>query len=217
MQSFFNGRIVPAMRLGNKIKVVLMGAFLIMGLAAATQAGASALLHKGDRERSLSMYNTHTNEYLDVTYWKNGRYDAAAMKEISIYLRDHRSGTHIDMSRDVINYLHEIKLGLQARYPNKQIRFDIISGYRSPETNAMLRARGGGQAKKSRHMFGDAIDIRVPGVDSAVVRDVAWCLQRGGVGYYKSSNFVHVDTGDIRHWHWAPNANTCGNDNAPAS
>ena len=217
MQSVFNGRIVPAMRLGNKIKVVLMGAFLVIGLAAATQAGATALLHKGERERSLSFYNTHTNEYLDVTYWKDGRYDAAAMEEISIYLRDHRRGTHISMSQDTMNLLFDIKTRLEARHPDKEIRFSVISGYRSPETNAMLRANGGGQAKKSRHMHGDAIDIRVNGVSSAVIRDIAWCLQRGGVGYYKGSDFVHVDTGNIRYWHWAPNANTCGSDNAPAS
>jgi uncharacterized protein YcbK (DUF882 family) len=92
---------------------------------------------------------------------------------------------------------------------DEQITFHVISGYRSPKTNEMLRRAGGGQAKKSRHMHGDAIDIRIPDVPSALVRDVAWCLQAGGVGYYRGSNFVHVDTHKVRHWNWSPENVSC--------
>lgn len=205
------------MRLGNRIKVVLAGALLVLGAASLTKANASGLWHKSERERSLSFYNTHTHETLDVTYWRNGRYDAEALEKINIHLRDHRRGSHIAMNRDTMNLLHDIKTRLQARYPDKNIRFSVISGYRSPETNAMLRANGGGQAKKSRHMHGDAIDIRVSGIDSVEIRDIAWCLQRGGVGYYRGSDFVHVDTAKVRYWNWKPTGSTCAGEDTPAS
>ncbi len=180
-------------------------------------AQASGLSVGEDRfERKLSFYNTHTREDMVVSYWRNGRYDNRAMEEINHYLRDHRNGHVHTMSTDLMNLLHDIKGELQRRHPGKDIVYHVISGYRSPQTNEMLRARGGGQAKKSRHMAGDAIDIRVPGIDSSEIRNVAWCLQKGGVGYYKGSDFVHVDTHKVRHWNWSPKTGLCDG-NRPSS
>ena len=201
----------------KKIKILLVSAFLmtaIISVAGMSSASANSLFDFTKSEKSLSFYNTHTHERLNVTYWRNGRYDPRALEEINVIMRDHRNGHVHSISKELINYVHDLKVNLQRSHPHKDITFHIISGYRSPQTNAMLRARGGGQASKSRHMFGDAIDIRVPGISSAEIRDVSWCLQRGGVGYYKGSDFVHIDTWKVRHWNWAPNANTCKRGNS---
>lgn len=161
---------------------------------------------------TLSFYNTHTREELTVTYRRRGMVVSTAMDEVDNFLRDHRTGDAHNMSEELLDVLHDIQQEILRRHPGKDVVFHVISGYRSPRTNAMLRATSGGQAKKSRHMEGDAIDIRVPGVDSAEIRDIAWCLQRGGVGYYRGSDFVHVDTWNVRHWNWKPTAQTCGGD-----
>ncbi len=171
--------------------------------------GAEANGLQNNYSRTLSFYNTHTHEELETTYWDSGRYDDAEQAKINWELRDHRANSNTQMSRELMNLLHEIKQKLEVKYPEQGIVFHIISGYRSPKTNAMMRANGGGQAKKSRHMHGDAIDIRVPGIPSEVIRNMAWCMQRGGVGYYKGSDFVHVDTDKVRHWNWSPTGQTC--------
>ncbi len=165
----------------------------------------------GAQSRSLAFYNTHTRETLDVTYWRNGRYDKQALEKINWILRDHRRGEPTNVSPDVLNYLHEVLEIVAKRHPDIEMRAHIISGYRSPMTNAALRAGGGGQAPKSRHMHGDAIDFRIPGVETAEIRDIAWCLQRGGVGYYRGSDFMHIDTHTVRHWNWSPRNGMCGN------
>lgn len=188
----------------------------VAGALASYTAFASGLpgqggLHYG---RSLSFFNTHTHEALKVTYWRDGRYDPAAMAELGELLRDHRTGNSREMSAELMNVLYGIRKELERRHPGQEIVFHIISGYRSPKTNAMLRAAGGGQAKDSRHMHGDAIDIRVPGIETAEIRDVAWCLQRGGVGFYPGSDFVHVDTYKVRHWNWSPRAGMCNRTNS---
>lgn len=191
-------------------KTLKRAALIFMALAMfalPSFAGANGL--RNDSSRSLSFYNTHTSERIDVTYWKSGRYNEDAMDRINWELRDNRKQRKTQMSKELMNLLYTIKLELQKRHPEKDIVFNIISGYRTPETNAMLRANGGGQAKQSRHMHGDAIDIRVPGIDISEIRDVAWCLQRGGVGYYRGSNFVHVDVAKVRYWNWKPTGQTC--------
>lgn len=183
-------------------------AFLLVLLPLLAQA--SGMTERGTRfGRSLSFYNTHTQESIDVSYWRGGRYDHGALETINAFLRDHRNGHVHTISPDLLNLLYGIKQELKTRYPQKDITFHVISGYRSPASNEMLRAKGGGQAKNSRHMQGDAIDIRVPGIKTTELRDIAWCFQRGGVGYYKGSDFVHVDTAKVRSWNWTPKAGMC--------
>lgn len=159
-------------------------------LAKATPAGGQPL------SRRLRLYNTHTGEQLDVTYFEQGVYHEDALHEIDFILRDHRANAAAPMARGVLDLVSDITRKLDTGKP-----VHIISGYRSPATNELLRKTGGGGvAKRSLHMDGIAIDIRIPGRDLRKVRAAAWSLQRGGVGLYTKENFVHVDTGRVRHW-----------------
>ncbi|MBW2146394.1 MAG: DUF882 domain-containing protein [Deltaproteobacteria bacterium] len=146
-------------------------------------------------ERSLSFYNTHTGDRLKVVYWIRGQYSTEALEEINHILRDHRTGEIKPIDTSLIDLLCAIHLKLEARAP-----FYIISGYRSPATNAFLCKRNNGVARKSLHMKGKAADIRLPGCDLSLLRRVAMGLRAGGVGYYRRSNFVHVDVGRLRYW-----------------
>lgn len=145
--------------------------------------------------RSLSFYNTHTGEALDVCYFKNGHYDQRALDRINFILRDHRTGDIRSMDRDLLDLLTKVTARIDTKSP-----FHIISGYRSPATNAMLRNISTGVAKRSLHMVGRAIDIRLPHYDTRTLRNICIGLKAGGVGYYSRSNFVHIDTGRIRAW-----------------
>jgi uncharacterized protein YcbK (DUF882 family) len=148
--------------------------------------------------RTLSFFNTHTGERLRTTYCEAGSYDAGALREINYILRDFRVDEVKPIDPKLLDLLHELSGTLETDRP-----FHIISGYRSPHTNQMLRQRGGattGVATRSLHMVGKAIDIRLPGVKLDHLRGAARSLKLGGVGYYPSSNFVHVDTGRVRFW-----------------
>jgi uncharacterized protein YcbK (DUF882 family) len=169
-----------------------------LGCATATLAFpglAVSAYRKPAQARHLAFDNLHTGEKLSLTYYENGFYVADALKEINYLLRDHRSGDVHRMDPQLIDLLY----GLQAKLGTTK-PFQIISGYRSPATNAKLRKESNGVAKKSMHMLGKAMDIRLEGVDSAWVKKAAIAMQRGGVGYYQASNFVHVDTGPVRSW-----------------
>ena len=146
-------------------------------------------------ERSLSFYHTHTGETLVVTYWENGDYHPEALDRLNAFLSDWRNGEQINMDADLMDALYRIReaTGSDGTY-------EVISAYRSPATNEMLRQRSNGVAKKSQHLLGKAIDVRLRGVDTAVLRDTAQSLQLGGVGYYHASDFVHIDTGRVRRW-----------------
>ena len=146
-------------------------------------------------ERSLGFYNTHTDETLKTVYWAGGEYQPEALREINHILRDHRTGDVHSMDAKLLDLLYL----LQTRTGRKD-RFHIISGYRSPATNAMLNARSSGVAKRSYHIQGKAIDIRLPGYDLKKLHQAALALKAGGVGYYPSSNFIHVDVGPVRRW-----------------
>ncbi len=186
--------------------------FLALSPLLAQATGMTGWGHgSGRTDRTLSFYNTHTHERLETTYWRNGRYDPAALEAVNKFMRDHRNGHVHTISPELLNLLSGLKSELERRHPHKEITFHVISGYRSAQTNDMLRARGGGQAKKSRHVQGDAMDIRVPGIESSEIRDIAWCMQRGGVGYYRGSDFVHVDTSRVRYWNWKPANGLCAN------
>ena len=147
-------------------------------------------------ERSLSLLNTHTGEHLKkVVYWEKGLYIPEALKDINYILRDHRADEVHNIDPITLDLMAAISRKLEANRP-----FEIISGYRSPKTNAMLANKSAGVAKKSYHMQGKAVDLRLPGVPLKAVRKAALDLRMGGVGYYPKSGFVHVDSGRVRSW-----------------
>jgi uncharacterized protein YcbK (DUF882 family) len=145
--------------------------------------------------RSLSFVHTHTGETLATVYFQDGNYLAPSLEHVNHFLRDFRT-----------NEVHSIDPGLLDILFNLQVRahhagpFEVISGYRSPQTNAALRSKSSAVAEHSLHMEGRAIDIRLRGFPTASLRDIAIALHRGGVGFYAVSNFVHVDTGRVRFW-----------------
>ncbi len=147
------------------------------------------------RDRELSFYNTHTGEKLSATFWSEGKYLDDALEEINWILRDHRAGIATAIDPKLLDLLY--RLQQKVEHPGE---FHIISGYRSPATNAMLNKHSSGVAKHSYHMQGKAIDIRLPGFDSSKLRKAAVALKGGGVGYYSRSDFVHMDVGRVRYW-----------------
>lgn len=149
-----------------------------------------------DEVARLAFVNTHTGEKLDVVYREGPQYLTDAIAEIDRVLRDHRSGEVHPIDRALLDQLDR----LGALLGTGSNPFHVISGYRSPATNAMLHARSGGVATRSLHMSGQAIDIRMPGVPLATLHRAALSMQAGGVGYYPRSDFVHVDTGRVRVW-----------------
>jgi uncharacterized protein YcbK (DUF882 family) len=147
------------------------------------------------RERSISFYHLHTSEKLSTTYWIDGDYLSDSLRDINRLLRDHRSGEVHEIDRRLLDLLCALNIQLETREP-----FQIISGYRSPATNSVLRARSKGVAENSLHLKGMAADIRVAGRSTNGLRRAALALQAGGVGYYPVSQFVHVDVGRVRTW-----------------
>lgn len=145
--------------------------------------------------RVLSFENLHTGEKLVTAYWADGRHRATACHRIDTILRDHRTGEVAPISTRLLDLLHTLRLRVDTDAP-----FEIISGYRSEATNAMLAKAGGGVARKSLHMLGMAVDIRVPGCSLARLKSAAVALKGGGVGFYPKSGFVHVDVGRVRYW-----------------
>jgi len=147
--------------------------------------------------RTLSFHHTHSDEDLTVTFKRNGRYDEDALKQINRFLRDWRSQEQTTMDRHLFDILWEVYRDVDGKQP-----IQIISAYRSPATNAMLRRRSSGVARSSQHMLGHAMDFFIPGVPIEQIRYAGLRLQRGGVGFYPTSGspFVHLDTGSIRHW-----------------
>lgn len=163
-------------------------------LLAGGQPARSAIVRAHDT-RTLKLRHLHTGERLDITYFRNGAYDRDALDRLNHYLRDHRDGTVHRIDPGVIDFLHDLTEKLDVGK-----RIDIVCGYRSPRTNALLRAKSSGVAKRSLHMQGKALDIRVPGRRVRTVAKAAQSLRRGGVGSYSRSNFVHIDTGQVRSW-----------------
>jgi uncharacterized protein YcbK (DUF882 family) len=175
--------------------------FLKLGLACATTLafplpGWAQLKNTLSREKTLSFYNTHTGEKLKkVVFWAEGRYLQEAMTDINYLLRDFRTNEIADIDPQLFDQLFAVRQKLGTDRP-----FHIISGYRSPQTNRMRRSRSKGVAKNSLHLVGRAVDIRVPGQRLSDLRKVALSLKAGGVGYYPTSDFVHMDTGPVRRW-----------------
>jgi len=146
-------------------------------------------------ERALELFNTHTSETLRVAYWRDGAYVPSALEKLRNVLRDHRNGEVHDIEPALYDQLHGL-----ARAARRDARFEIISGYRSPASNAKMAAASSGVAKHSLHMQGRAIDVRLRGCSCVDLRDLALAAQKGGVGYYRRSDFVHIDTGRFRTW-----------------
>lgn len=171
--------------------------FLKLAAGSATVMAAPTVIAKPDttHERILRFHNLHTGEDLAATYWVNGSYIADELTAINYVLRDHRSNEVAPIDRRLLDLLYDLQ-----QLVNKPGRYRVISGYRSPETNAKLRRTTNGVAKRSMHMQGKAIDIRLAGVPLKNLRRAALKLHRGGVGYYPASNFIHVDTGRPRQW-----------------
>ena len=180
----------PANRLSRRGLLLWGAAF---GIACRPQTARAIAEPKG--ERSLRFHNLHTGEKLTSTYWVEGRYVPSARAEIDFILRDFRTGDVCPIDVGLLDTL----VALQGRLEN-QAAFGVISGYRSPKTNAALALTSGGVAKKSYHMSGLAIDVRLPGCDLKDLQRAALALRRGGVGYYPKSDFVHIDVGPVRSW-----------------
>ncbi len=150
---------------------------------------------RAEPDKTLSIYNLHTAETLTATFYRDGYYDEEVLTKINHLLRDWRTGDRMAMDTELLDILFDLQTRFESREP-----LHIISGYRSPKTNAMLAARSEGVDKNSFHMQGRAIDIRMPGVQTAAIRDAALELRRGGVGFYAPSDFLHLDTGPVRQW-----------------
>ena len=163
--------------------------------AAPTYSNAAGFLRGGGDVRRIKMYNPRTGEAMDTIYWVDGRYIREAMNEINVFFRDwRRNEVHVIDNRtlDIIAATHRL---VDVREP-----FMLLSGYRSPATNAMLRARSSGVAKHSLHLEGQAADLRLNSRSVSQVARAAAACSAGGVGKYSRSNFTHVDCGNVRSW-----------------
>lgn len=172
----------------------MLRASLLAAAGAAPLSARAGLPGRADH-RSLAFLNTHTGERLDVVYVDGGRYQQDALAAIDRLLRDHRTDEVVPIDRMLLDTLARLRDSLDTTQP-----FHVISGYRSPATNAHLAAASSGVARRSLHMEGRAIDIRLPGRPLEAVRRAAVALRAGGVGFYRGSDFVHVDTGRVRTW-----------------
>lgn len=178
---------------GGDRRGLFAGAVAVAGFALLTGISTTALAET----RSLSFKQLHTGETLEVTFKRNGRYDSAAMKKINYIMRDWRRNEATTMDPKLVDLIWEVRRQAGSNGP-----IYILSGYRSPVTNAMLRSRSRGVAKTSQHTVGKALDFYIPGVPLAKLREIGLKFQRGGVGFYPTSGspFVHLDTGSVRHW-----------------
>jgi uncharacterized protein YcbK (DUF882 family) len=179
----------------SRRRVLQAGSVLAGVSAAGFLAGRARSQTAADAPRRIALLNLHTSERLDVEYFRDGAYLPDALSSIEVCLRDFRTGQRHVIDPRLMDYLGEVAhtLGVDPA-------FSVISGYRSPQTNALLHDKSAGVAQHSLHMEGRAIDVRMSGVDCASLAAHALDLQRGGVGYYRASDFVHLDTGAFRTW-----------------
>lgn len=159
------------------------------GLLLAPRASRAAL-----RPRALAFSQLHTGERLEVVYAEQGHYLPEALEHLDHLLRDHRTGEVHPIDPALFDLLYDVREATGGGV------FEVISGYRSPATNQMLRAHSGGIAQNSLHLQGKAIDVRLRRVETRLLRRAALALRRGGVGYYPGPDFVHLDTGRVRFW-----------------
>lgn len=191
---------MPASRARKSFATSVQGAGLTIGLASLALLLAPRAVHDAtatNDTRTLTFHHTHSDEDLTVTFKRDGRYDEAALKKINHFLRDWRSQDETVMDRKLFDIVWEVYREVEGKQP-----IQIISAYRAPATNAMLRRRSSGVARHSLHTRGQAMDFFIPGVSLEQIRFAGLRLQRGGVGFYPTSGspFVHLDTGNVRHW-----------------
>ncbi len=180
----------PEFNLSRRRALVGFGA--LAGALAFSPSAFAAVAHK---PRAVRLYNVHTGESLKTIYWYRGRYVRQALKAANYLLRDFRAKRVRSIDPRLLDLLHLV----QIQAGSKQ-KFEVVSGYRTRKTNRRLREAGVGVAKRSYHIRGMAIDVRLPGQKLADLNKIALKLKRGGVGYYPKSNFVHLDTGRVRSW-----------------
>ena len=178
-----------ASRAGQSLSLAVLA--LLLG-----NQGLQNAVANGDT-RTISLHHMHTGEDLTVTFKRNGRYDEEALKKVNHELRDWRRNEEIRMDPRLLDVVWEVSREVDAKEA-----IQVVCGYRSPATNAMLRRRSRGVAEQSQHMLGRAMDFYIPGVSLEKQREAGLRLQRGGVGYYPSSGspFVHMDVGNVRMW-----------------
>lgn len=168
--------------------------FGLAGLAGLAATPALAAI-QNIGERKLALHNLHTGETIRTAFWADGAFQVEALRDIDFVLRDFRTGEVAEIDPQLLLMLHRVTQATGSDEP-----FAVISGYRSPATNAALASSGNGVARRSLHMQGMAIDVRLAGVRLRDLRDAAKSLQAGGVGYYPKSNFIHIDSGKVRYW-----------------
>lgn len=184
----------PAERLGfplvsrRDVLGLLAGSALLLSPFAAVRANSAAT-------RSVSFVHTHTGEKLSVNYWCDGQFQTQCLAPLNHFLRDFRTGDVANMDAGLLDILYQLQV-----MADRDSTFEVISGYRSPQTNAMLRKSSPEVAQKSLHMEGKAIDVRFTGFSTKKLQQLALSNQQGGVGFYAKSDFVHLDTGRVRTW-----------------
>ncbi|HEY6303866.1 MAG TPA: DUF882 domain-containing protein [Terriglobales bacterium] len=178
----------------NLCSFILLTLIFAGGLV--SRAAEPKLETVSDSPYRLHFFHTHTGERLNIVYRDGEGYDQESLAHLSRYLRDHRTGEIHEYDPRVFDLLHDLTTALG----NPDLEIDVVCGYRTPWSNEFLRTHGHGVARHSLHMQAMAIDIRVPGIPTAQLRDAALALHRGGVGYYAASDFVHVDVGRVRRW-----------------
>lgn len=170
-------------------------ASLILGSAVAASLPRISMASALPDTRTIALRSIHTGESGSFTFMSGGQYDTQAIASLNNLLRDHRTGEIAKMDIKLVEQLYR----LQSKYGTDK-QFEVISGYRSEKSNAMLASKSNGVAQKSLHMLGQAIDIAMPGVSILDLHRSAKSMQAGGVGLYQSSGFIHIDTGRVRYW-----------------
>jgi uncharacterized protein YcbK (DUF882 family) len=180
----------------NRRQFIKQSGLISLGVSSAPVfAASSRLILPNDDARSLKLKNLHTGEKISATYWEHGEYLVDGLAEIYFLMRDHRANQIAAMDLTLLDELHRIQQTLETQ---KEIY--LVSGYRSPETNQKLRSNSEGVAKHSFHMQGRALDFRIPGISNTHLHKATRAVSDGGVGYYRRSGFIHLDTGRQRSW-----------------
>ena len=155
----------------------------------------AAISYVVPEEKVLSLYNPSTKENFDGIYWRNGAYVADALNNINYLMRDVQMGAIKQIDKELLDLIFAISIELKPQKP-----FHVICGYRTAKTNSLLVKRDKSAAKKSYHIKGQAVDIRLPGLRTSALRQAAYELGQGGIGYYPRRRFVHIDVGPVRYW-----------------